>query len=115
MEAVDEVCFSSFARLCYYGVESHLFDLCQNGKTPLHSAADFSNVDFAKMLIAAKANCNAQDVLPMLMSMSSKTHFLEKKKGCTPIHVAAAKGSKSILVALIKAKADINIKNSVSF
>jgi hypothetical protein len=61
------------------------------GQTPLHIAAFSDRIEVAKLLIANKADVNAQ-----------------ASNGATPLHLAAAKGNKDIVELLLASKADIN-------
>jgi len=61
------------------------------GQTPLHIAAFSDHIDVAKLLIANKADVNAQ-----------------ANNGATPLHLAAAKGNKDIVELLLANKANIN-------
>ena len=61
------------------------------GQTPLHIAAFNDRIDVAKLLIADKADVNAQ-----------------ANNGATPLHLAAAKGNKDIVELLLASKANIN-------
>lgn len=61
------------------------------GQTPLHIAAFNDRLDVAKLLIANKADVNAQ-----------------ANNGATPLHLAAAKGNKDIVELLLASNANIN-------
>ena len=61
------------------------------GQTPLHIAAFNNRVDVVKILIANKADVNAQ-----------------ANNGATPLHLAAAKGNKDIIELLLANKANID-------
>ena len=61
------------------------------GQTPLHIAAFNDRFEIAKLLIADKADVNAQ-----------------ANNGSTPLHLAAAKGNKTIVELLLASKANID-------
>ena len=61
------------------------------GQTPLHIAAFNDHFDIAKLLLANKADVNAQ-----------------ANNGATPLHLAAAKGNKDIVELLLASKANID-------
>jgi hypothetical protein len=61
------------------------------GQTPLHIAAFNDRKDVAELLLASKADVNAQ-----------------ANNGTTPLHLAAGKGNKDIVELLLNNKADVN-------
>ncbi|MGA2851373.1 MAG: ankyrin repeat domain-containing protein [Terracidiphilus sp.] len=61
------------------------------GQTPLHIAAFNDRIEVAKLLIADKADVNAQ-----------------ANNGATPLHLAAAKGNKDMVELLLASKANID-------
>lgn len=61
------------------------------GQTPLHIAAFNDRIDVAKLLIADKADVNAQ-----------------ANNGATPLHLAAAKGNKDMVELLLASNANID-------
>jgi hypothetical protein len=61
------------------------------GQTPLHVAAFNNRIDVAKLLLANKADVNAQ-----------------ANNGATPLHLAAAKGNKDMVELLLASNANIN-------
>ena len=66
-----------------------------NGETPLHVAAAKGFDDVAQLLLAQKANVNAQD-----------------NEGRTPLHLAAQGGHKDVLELLLASKAEVNAKDN---
>ncbi len=65
------------------------------GETPLHVAAAKGFDDVAQLLLAQKANVNAQD-----------------DNGRTPLHLAAQGGHKDVLELLLASKAEVNAKDN---
>lgn len=71
----------------------------ENGRTPLHAAANFGKKDITEMLIAHKADVNARN-----------------DKGTTPLFLAVYNGHKDLIELLISkgAKVNINANDGVS-
>ena len=66
----------------------------ENGDTPLHAAAAWTNRDVVSLLLAHKADVNARDNL-----------------GATPLHGAALQGRTDVVELLLANGADVNAKD----
>jgi hypothetical protein len=64
-----------------------------DGRTPLHFAAQFGVEDVAEALIAKNADTNAKD-----------------RFGCSPLHLAAEKGHMNLVDLLLSAGADVHAR-----
>jgi hypothetical protein len=95
--------------------------------TPLHYAAEYGHKDVAELLLANKANVEAQanggwtpllqavfgghkDLVELLVAHKAEVNVKEEA-GRTPLHVAAENGRTEIATLLLANKADLNAKN----
>ena len=94
-----------------------------NGETPLHVAAANGFVDVAQLLLAQRADVNAQDddgrtplhlaaqgghkeVLELLLASKAEV-IAEDNKGWTPLHFAASRGHKEVAEMLLADGAEV--------
>jgi ankyrin repeat protein len=107
--------------LCEYGFK---------GRSPLHAATQYGNLKTMDCLIKAGANVNVQDsdgTTPLFCAVvrdktEAAIHLIENCadvnlcgggfKGRTPVHAAAEYGNLKIMVCLIKAETNVNVRDS---
>jgi ankyrin repeat protein len=109
------------------------------GTTPFHRACASGDVDLVKMLLAHGAEINlnqADDETPMMLALAArrseddiiqvlrvlhaagaevntvaKTHYLQRTRGGTALHVATKRGLKKAMAELVSYGADVNLKD----
>jgi TonB family protein len=103
-----------------------VYSRLNNGRTPLHNAAQNGHKDVAELLLANKAEVNVKDnsgytalhmaaryghkgVVELLLANKADVNA-KGVAGDTPLHVAAADGHKEVVALLIAGKAVVNAK-----
>ncbi|MBV6484467.1 MAG: hypothetical protein KFKLKKLM_00973 [Flavobacteriales bacterium] len=76
------------------------------GFTPLMQAAAYGQLDMVKILLENKVNVNATCTAPMYKDDIPSVEHNGKMKGLTAIHLAAQRGHKEVVQALVDAGAD---------
>jgi serine/threonine-protein phosphatase 6 regulatory ankyrin repeat subunit A/serine/threonine-protein phosphatase 6 regulatory ankyrin repeat subunit B len=112
------------------GADVNLCECGVKGRSPLHVAAEYGNLDIMDCLIKAGANVNvhdSEDPTPLFCAVvKDKTeaaiHLIENGadvnhcecgvKGRSPLHAAAEYGNLEIMDCLIKAGANVNVHDS---
>ena len=92
----------------------------QTGLTPLNFAVFCGNTEITLELVKAKADVNKNDsvcvrkivVKPHTFDVFS-VHRMYAQNGLTPLSFAVGRGHTEMVVAFIKAKADVNYVNNV--
>jgi len=96
-------------------------------QSPLHMAAEYGHKDVTELLLANKANIEAEayggwtpllnavfgghkDLVELLVANKANVNVKEEA-GRTPLHVAAENGYTDIAALLLASKADVNVKN----
>ncbi|KAG8526588.1 uncharacterized protein KY384_008789 [Bacidia gigantensis] len=79
----------------------------KDGRSALHTAAEFGNEESATALLNAGADIEAK-------AMPSHGRIWDRKKGCTPLHLAASVGNQDLVKLLLDRGAFINALTTTS-
>lgn len=99
---------------CTLSLHEALIHMYQNGRTPLHDAADNGHADIVRMLVGMFEICVCESLAELFFLAASGADVNAMDKyGNTPLHRAAGSGYTAIVQALFDLGADLTLPTNV--